>query len=1294
MKKIISILSVFCLLAASSAYSMSKFNTVNAFVRHWSVSDGLSNDEIVNMTMQDDGRLWVSTGLGFSIINNGYVTSYTYYKKDGEKYFLNRVLDIAADKYAVIATESNLLKFNPSDERFEILQYDGLSIIASAILDSGGLLYLFVPSLQSVLCFDMDTQKFNVVAEFPHDSDFFFEKMIFSKASSDVLIMSDASKGVFEINLASNAVRKIENLYNNPVPSSLFIDSYGILWCSSKSGGLIGCLPSQNYSKFQEYFPGKDGIPVQMLMSMDEMPGTKDLILTSNGGGAFFISRTTGKVTDYFDLGRSIFLSDVYVHSDNELFVGTRRYGVVNVKNASILTNVHQQKVTSVFEGGKGFVYCVANPLGLVQYDERTNTYISYPSTANLAILSMCKLDSNTLLLLVNGGFLYELDIRTGVLKRSSLPEVSSESEISCNNDGYVFLLNTVGNSYRYNVATKEIDYFRLFQNNEASNRIICTQPIGSHSIIITTLNKIYELDQKDLWLRELSSSEKRITWSQADRNGVLWYITIDGLMRFTMTDNEGAKLVLPTRPKLYYTSMVIEDTQLSRIYLTTSENHVLVYNPVDGESSIVGSEDCLLSNNSFGTHTFCSSTGCVYLPGSKGLTIIPIENDEQFLSKFECDIKCTGAFVNGDFFDMGSGILNCISNNNVIVNYVVNTTSPVNNVSIAYRVVNNDGETVREGSSYNNSINLGALSSGRYSLQVSKVLRDGRSEWEHMADINVLGTSYTFMIFAFLFLLLVVLTICILAVRLKKLNRYICGQDKQMQQNIKMYQSNNSMVYDLFCKCVKEIKTPMSIIYNQMFRILRHNSYSDENGDFEKTLRKIDRLATMLYAAEINDDKIPVNISSFALNRCLDCIIDDYKIECKIKKIHVIEKFDTTITNVNLDRSMLETIFTVLFFNIISNQKSGNVMVFTSVESSELFKISLVTDEKICQDNISSIRRMFTDPFFNISSFGIGFYKANLLARRLGNEGVFVEENASGGLSFHIMLSSFANNPYMNEMSGQSYKDVLSRRSLIDDDKTKTLSHSILIVDDNVDLLDYMENEFKGFFMDIYKAKNGKEALNLVRKVHPSVVVTDVMMPLMNGIELCKEIKSDLEISHTLVILRSSKDEISDVSYGYKTTADKFIPKPFDINALFFEIKSLLENRYFDQNNIRILLKENDIKSNTYSIADEKFMLHLGRFIYSNLHNPLLNQQMIAAEMNLPETIISKKIHALSGVFTERFLNLARVELAKEMLVKSPDMPLFDISTQLGFHDSDSFVAIFTQETCVSPQQYRENPS
>lgn len=125
---------------------------------------------------------------------------------------------------------------------------------------------------------------------------------------------------------------------------------------------------------------------------------------------------------------------------------------------------------------------------------------------------------------------------------------------------------------------------------------------------------------------------------------------------------------------------------------------------------------------------------------------------------------------------------------------------------------------------------------------------------------------------------------------------------------------------------------------------------------------------------------------------------------------------------------------------------------------------------------------------------------------------------------------------------------------------RSETKDYTILVVDDNMELVDYLTDAMRPYFKDVRTAYNGEEALEMCRQWHPDVIISDIQMPKMNGYELCKRVKEELDISHTPVILLTARNDEASRIFGYKNGADTYLTKPFEISTLYTAIYNQLK--------------------------------------------------------------------------------------------------------------------------------------
>ena len=197
-------------------------------------------------------------------------------------------------------------------------------------------------------------------------------------------------------------------------------------------------------------------------------------------------------------------------------------------------------------------------------------------------------------------------------------------------------------------------------------------------------------------------------------------------------------------------------------------------------------------------------------------------------------------------------------------------------------------------------------------------------------------------------------------------------------------------------------------------------------------------------------------------------------------------------------------------------------------------------------------------------------------------------------------------------------------------------------------------------------------------------------MMPEMNGFDLCRTIKSDLELSHIPVILLTSRSNLQNQETGYKMGADAFVAKPFDSKTMYKMISNLLKNRWDLKKQYADSAFTTLTKEQTYSLADEQFILKLNKLISENLSNTDLDSSFLAKNLDITRTALFNKMSNLLGTSTKRYIRKIRIEYAKNLLANS-DKSIGEIAVVTGFSLSHYFSTTFKQETGMTPRQYKE---
>ncbi|PZR28125.1 MAG: two-component system response regulator [Citrobacter freundii] len=243
-----------------------------------------------------------------------------------------------------------------------------------------------------------------------------------------------------------------------------------------------------------------------------------------------------------------------------------------------------------------------------------------------------------------------------------------------------------------------------------------------------------------------------------------------------------------------------------------------------------------------------------------------------------------------------------------------------------------------------------------------------------------------------------------------------------------------------------------------------------------------------------------------------------------------------------------------------------------------------------------------------------------------------------------------------------------------------------LLIVDDHKEILDFV-SAFLSEKYTVLTAPNGQQAMNIIEKETVQLVVSDIMMPVMDGYKLCANIKSNFEYSHIPVILLTAKNTLQSRIEGLETGADAYIEKPFSPEHLQVQIANLLSNR----NKIREYFASSPlvhIKTMAYSKADEQFLEKLNEIVYKNIENTALSVDQLADNLNMSRASLYRKIKAISDLTPNELINLTRLKKAAELLAEH-EYRIYEVAEMTGFSSQTHFGKNFTKQFGISPTEY-----
>ena len=524
--------------------------------------------------------------------------------------------------------------------------------------------------------------------------------------------------------------------------------------------------------------------------------------------------------------------------------------------------------------------------------------------------------------------------------------------------------------------------------------------------------------------------------------------------------------------------------------------------------------------------------------------------------------------------------------------------------------------------------------------------------------------------------------------------------RDKEHQEEI------NQMKMRFFINISHELRTPLTLILTPLQEIINKISDRWTRNQLEYIQRNANRL---LHLVNQLMDYRRAELGVFELKakkgNAHQLIQDNFLFYDKLarhKKITYTLHSELEDKEVLFDANYLELIVNNLLSNAFKYTESGQSITVTLKEENGWLLLQ-VSDTGIGIP-INKQGKIF-ERFYQIESEHVGSGIGLSLVQRLielhhGRIELDSEENKGSTFSVYLPQdlsvykpSELASNNEQNEEE-QVYSTNSKAMYFIDTEKVENESvesgdkkrGTILIVEDNNEIRRYLSNGLADLFNTL-EAGNGEEALEKLKDNEVDVIVTDVMMPVMDGIKLCKNVKQNIRTCHIPVIILSAKTDIKDQMEGLQMGADDYIPKPFSLAILTTKIQNMMRTRR------RMLDKyakslEVEPEKITFNAMDEALLKRAMAIVEKNMDNIEFSADEFAREMNMSRSNLHLKLKAITGESTIDFIRKIRFNEAAKLL-KDGRYTVAEVSTMVGFNTPSYFATSFKKYFGCLPTEY-----
>jgi signal transduction histidine kinase/DNA-binding response OmpR family regulator/ligand-binding sensor domain-containing protein len=1024
---------------------------------------------------------------------------------------------------------------------------------------------------------------------------------------------------------------------------------------------------------------------------------------------------------------------DVHHDESGQIWIGTANAGVIKMIPQTGFYNLSAQLSHDVFKGdfnitavhrGNGFI-CVGTLKTGLFYGETIASLRQVEGLEDTKVHALYPYRSFIFVGTDQGLYLFDPANQAIVDEMQSLTKVTSilmddrDSTlfIGTQQDGLVRVgFHDVRNPARY-----------VFYNKESGNRSIASERItgittdARDNIWISTFNGIHRYDrihQKFLHHSKLMDVPlpSAIINDLVIDNDMLWLGTPSGLVGLQYdpeADHLSIKTTLSARNGLQndFIAAITCDGK-GALWLSTNSG-IIKYDPATGSYLAYGALEGVSTTSFNNRSVFNFNNEKIYFGGVDNLTYFDpdvistnAELPRVIFSKLRVNNQDIAELESNTYIEETIGYAREINLNSsdkfLLIGFTTNDFLGKLNVKYRYQLVGYQYEWINLQNK--NEINFANLPPGIYTLLVSAT-RDNQTWGEPGTLLIKVKPSPWLSSWAMAVYTLLLAVFVYLFLQFKKKQLQLKTDLRIVQMDKEKEFALNEAKFNFFTNISHEFRTPLTLMMGPLHE-LAHYKALDENaqkkvGIIERNSNKLLNLINQLLdfrKAENGLLKLNASEGNFVrFSREVFLYFTEFAAERKIHYTFACEQEDIRFP---FDRNKMEIVLCNLISNALKHCNPGDAIHLTLKEEPGSCIISIAdTGAGIDSKYISKI----FDRYFQIrtsntskmvgSGIGLAFSK-KIIELHYGSISVHSEKNK--GAEFVITLST----------DPDQYKDVIDatfvntdnmkayEAGMLDDTNSslnpESKENTILIIDDNPDILNYL-NDILYEEYEVLMASGGEEGRALAFDNMPDIIVSDIMMPGIDGITLCKELKAHINTSHIPVILLTARTSTVFEIEGLKTGADDYITKPFNPLIVKARIASILDNRSKARqhyaNKVRFEPTMSD--ANPKDDAENAFIQKAMQLVEANLHNVSFGIDHMTEELHMSQSTLYRKVKSLTGFSLSGFIRSVRLKKAA-VLILSTAMNLNEVAYDVGFNDYKYFNASFKKQFNCLPSEYR----
>lgn len=1292
-------------------------------IKNLSRIDGLSNDFITDIAQDGQGFVWIGTQAGLSRFDGKNFTSYNALNSELHNSAINKLLYDEEDDKLWIGTNLHLSILDCSTMKFENFTHlDGYALQNIHYLAFGSNDNIWIINVKrDVICYNKKTKK---AVRYSKDEieGFNGNNYCCYDDGKGNLYLGHMNWGMTILNLDNHRMQSFVHNPTDPksIPGNNVYDikeaPYGNLWVGTDRGLTLFDPQKNEFIVFRNDPQKPFSLADNRITQIQTMQDGSLWIATEAGG--------INKLNDQnLDLSQSQNLkfthitthdglssnsiSSIMQDSFGNIWIGNSENGIdvishVPPKFHVLPYNIYDGKkvktapVWGVYVDNNGQIWAgCENKAVLFENNNLKETYEINKGKDSSPVFALTQNTQGDMFFGMMKGGLIKMDGKTKRME-SFYPESGDMNarSIHKNKDGEIWIGTTQG--------------LYVFSNGKITNHEYINRQIGSNPIYGICRDRqgklwigtfgvgIYVFDKDETSSNKLSFFSNAISHMFIDSRGGLWVATRNrgvGYIKDTNNPDVYVQYGLEQGLNDLFVRAIQEDnygniwftTNSGISFLNRATDKINNYDHHDGiplGSFIEGSA----AMGKDGTIYFGSQQGVCYFTPEKmmlGYKTPPVQIVECQVFDLQLNNK------DGEEYFTPS------INQDLKLKYYQNSfrisfSSPdyALNQQVEYAYMIEGLGNVWSNTAGENQVTFRNIPPGKYTFKVKTRLKNQEWDEEHIALLNIqIHPPLWLTPYAKFFYLLVMTCAIYLFIRsYKRRLKLKSSLEIERRNNLNEKELNQERLR-FYTNITHELRTPLTLILGPL------EDLKNDTGLSERYNKKIST----------------IHANAVRLLNLINQLLEFRKTETQNRKLslvkgnieNLVKEIVLHYTELNSNEELkfqfnLETENPVLYFDpeivtIVLNNLLSNAMKYTAtgeittllrtVEDQGYKYIELSVSDTGVGISPEALLHIF-DRYYQVkgkhqaSGTGIGLSIVKSLAD-LHKGSIWVESELGKGSTFIFRLPA----------NTSVYSHLVEESPTINENN-ETDSLLVLVIEDNADIREYIASSLSEKYT-VITAANGDEGLQKAQEKIPNIIISDVMMPGIDGIELCRSVKEDIRTSHIPVILLTAKDTIHDKEKGYESGADSYITKPFSARLLEQRIQNLLDNRCRQAKQVVDDAEEGNRQSDSsLNVLDEQFLSKLTTLINEKMDDPDLEISYLKEEMNMSYSTFSRKVKALTGFSPIELIRKIRLKKSLEYLLDD-DNNISEAGYKTGFTDPRYFRRCFKEEYGMTPSEY-----